>query len=150
MDAIKSDQGLLQFVLLRKVRTFDDVRETCLDYAEHQKIFFLPKKLTGNASGVLDIGAQERQQGTDKHALDKMDMLRKKFENLALLIKKNKPKPNIQDIICYKRKKPGHYASQCQMHTEVVKSCNYCGRYGHSETACCKKQADEAGLRNHN
>ena len=35
------------------------------------------------------------------------------------------------------------------MPTDSVKSCNYCGRYGHSEAACHKKQADEARSRNH-
>ena len=29
-----------------------------------------------------------------------------------------------------------------QMQTDAVESCNYCGRYGHSEAACYKKQAE--------
>ncbi len=91
MEVTKSDQSLLQFVLVRKARTFDNVRETCLEYAEHQKVYSLPKKVTENACSVLDVGAEERQQGTGEHALDKMDMLCKKFEDLALLITKNKP-----------------------------------------------------------
>ena len=77
-----------------------------------------------------------------------MDILCKKSEDLVLLITKSKPKPKIQDVICHKCKKPSHYASQCQMQTEPVKSCNYCGRYGHPEAACYKNQADEAKTRN--
>ncbi len=63
-------------------------------------------------------------------------MLRENFEDLALLSTKIKLKPNIQDAICDKSKKPGHYASQCQVQTESVKSCNYCGKYGYTEAAC--------------
>ncbi len=59
-------------------------------------MYSLPKKITGNVSDLLDIGAKERQQVTDEHALDKMDTLCKKFEDLALLITKNKPKPKFK------------------------------------------------------
>ncbi len=75
MEPINSDQSLLQFVLLRKAWTFDDVRETCLEYAEHKNLDSLLKKVTGNASGVLHMGEQERQRGTHEKGLDKMDML---------------------------------------------------------------------------
>ena len=51
MEAIKSDQSLLQFTLLRKVNTFDDVRKTCLEYAEHQNMYSLPKGVTEKPSG---------------------------------------------------------------------------------------------------
>ncbi len=77
-----------------------------------------------------------------------MDMLCKKFDDLVLLIIKSRTKPNIEDVICQKCKKPGHYASKCQIQTEPVKSCNHCGRYGHPEAACYKKQVDEAKARN--
>ena len=68
----------------------------------------------------------------------------KKFEQLALLKSKYKPKKNSQDIICHKSKKPGHYASQCQLIGIATQGCGYSGRYGHIEAACYKKQADEA------
>ena len=38
-EAIKSDQGMLQFVFLRKADTFEKVSETCLEYADNQKVF---------------------------------------------------------------------------------------------------------------
>ncbi len=47
-------------------------------------------------------------------------------------------------MIRHKSKNPGHCASQCQMQTEAVNSCSYCGRYCHSEAACYMNQADEA------
>ena len=38
LEAIKSDQGMLQFVFLRKADTYEKVRETCLVYADNQKV----------------------------------------------------------------------------------------------------------------
>ncbi len=55
MEAIKSDQSLLQFVSLRKVSTFDGVKDTCLGYAEHQKMYSLPKGVTTKPSGVFEL-----------------------------------------------------------------------------------------------
>ena len=63
---------------------------------------------------------------------------------MALLISKDKPEKNIQDIACHECNKPGHYASQCQLVGSATQGCGYCGRYVHTETACYKKQADEA------
>ena len=60
------------------------------------------------------------------------------------MISEDKPKNNSQDIICHKCKKPGHYASQCQLMRSATKGCSYCGSHGHTEVACYKKQADEA------
>ena len=34
-EAIKSDQGMLQFVLLRKADVYEKVRENCLEYADN-------------------------------------------------------------------------------------------------------------------
>ncbi len=84
IEAIRSDHNLLHFVLLRKVRTSEDVKETCLEYAEHQKLYPLIKKVTGNSSSVLDFRTYNKQQGTDEPDLNKIDMLCKKFEYLAL------------------------------------------------------------------
>ena len=38
-EADKFDQGMLQFVFLRKADTYEKVRETCLEYADNQKVF---------------------------------------------------------------------------------------------------------------
>ncbi len=92
MEAIQSDQSLLQFVLLRKANTFEEVKETCLEYAEHQKVYSLTKKVTGSSSGVLDVRMRNKQQKINELSLDKTDMLCKKFDDLALLIAKSKPK----------------------------------------------------------
>ncbi len=83
MEAIHSYEGLSHFVLLRNATMFDKVKETCLEYAEHQNVYSLPKQVTRNALGVLDTGTHKRPQGTDEQTLEKMDMLFKKFEDLA-------------------------------------------------------------------
>ena len=121
MKVVKSDQSFLQFVLLRKVSTFDDGKETCLGNAEHQKMYSLPKGVTEKSSRVFELEHGKSFQGKDDEALDKMDILCKNFEDLALLITKSKPKPNIQDIICHKCKKAGYYASLCQIQTDADK-----------------------------
>ncbi len=147
MKAIMFDQSLLQFVLLRKVNTLEEVKETCLEYAEHQKMIYLRKAVSANASCVLGTKTRKKAQKTNTQALDKMNMICKKFGDLAFLITKSKPKPIVQEIIRHKCKKPGHYAKQCQMKTDAVKSCNYCGRYYHTEAACYRNQAGEPKTR---
>jgi len=47
------------------------------------------------ASILLDCGTGKYERGTDDRTLDNMDILRKKFEDFALLMKKNKPNPGI-------------------------------------------------------
>ena len=37
-EAVKSDKGMLQFLFSRKADTFEKVRETCLEYADNQKV----------------------------------------------------------------------------------------------------------------
>ncbi len=53
LEFIMPDKILLKFVLLRKVRTFEEVKETCMEYSKHQKAYSLPKQASGNASTVL-------------------------------------------------------------------------------------------------
>ncbi len=60
----------------------------------------------------------ESLQKLDKKTSEKMDLPCKKFEDLALLVSRQKPGgagkavPR-QDIVCYRCKKTKHYASQC-------------------------------------
>ena len=129
---------------------FNEVKETCIEYGEHQSVYSLHKTVSRNSSGVRDVGTHNKQQGIDELALDNMDMLYKSFEYLAFLITRSKPKPCIQDVICHKCKKIGHYASKGQMQTGAVKYSSYCGRYGYSEASCSKTQADKAKARAQN
>ena len=66
MEDITSDQRLFHFAVLKKVRTLEDVKETFFEYAEHQKVYFLPKTLIADASGVLDMGTHQRSQGKNE------------------------------------------------------------------------------------
>ena len=38
-EAIKSDQGMFHFVLLRKADTYEKVRRNCLEYSDNQTVF---------------------------------------------------------------------------------------------------------------
>ena len=111
-EAIKSDQGTLQFVFLRKAYTYEKVREACLEYADNQKAF------ASHGEQVVDQARSSHQEGEKEelpnNTSEKVDILCKKFEQLASMISKDKPKKNIQDIICHKCKKPSHYARKCQ------------------------------------
>ncbi len=105
IEAIKSDLSLLHSVLLRKVWTLEHVKETFFEYAEHPKVYSVPKRVTTDVSCVLNTRTHKKSREKNKRdAFDKMDMLCKKFEDLALIIRKSKPKANFQDIICHKCK----------------------------------------------
>ena len=56
-EAIKSDQGMLQFVFLRKAYTYEKVRETCLEYADNQKAF------ASHVEQVVDQARSSSQEG---------------------------------------------------------------------------------------
>ncbi len=83
MEAIQWDQGLLNFLLPSKASTFDEVKEMCLWYAEHQKVYSFPKKVSGSTPCVLDVGTHNELQGIFLHALDKKYIPCKKFEDLV-------------------------------------------------------------------
>ncbi len=38
-EAIRSDQALVYFVLLRKANTYEQIKEACFEYADNQKVF---------------------------------------------------------------------------------------------------------------
>ena len=38
-EIFKSDQGMLQFVSLKEADMYEEVKETCLEYADNQKVF---------------------------------------------------------------------------------------------------------------
>ena len=42
-------------MLLGKTTTFDEVKETCLEHAEHQEVYSSPKEGTENSLGVPDV-----------------------------------------------------------------------------------------------
>ena len=125
-EAIKSDQGMLQFVFLRKADTYEKVRETCLEYAYNQKVFASQgEQVTDQTRSAHLEGEKEKLH---KKTSEKFDRVCKNFEQLALFIPKDKPKNNIQDITCDKYKKPGHCASQSQLVGSTTEGCRYCGR----------------------
>ena len=144
-EAIKSDQGMLQFVFLRKEDIYEKVRETRLEYADNQKLFAIQgEQITDYTRSGYQEGEKEKLH---KDTSEKVDITCKKVEKLALLISKDKPKKNIQYITCHKCKTSGHYASRCQLIGSTTQGCVYCGRYGHTEATCCKKQAEKARLK---
>ena len=141
-EAIKADQTLLQFVLIRGAKTYDDVKKACLEYAENQKV------LMPNVNEEVK-GEEEKKEEKKEDTSDKIDELCKQIGDLSLLIAKQHKNPsqgggNRPDVICHRCKKPGHYASQCQIPPRDVLVCTYCKKYGHTEKACYSKQRDEA------
>ena len=92
-EAIKSDQGMLQFVFLSKADTYQKVRETCTQYADNQKVFAsLEEQITDQTRSGNQEGEKEQLY---KEMSEKVGTLWKKFEQLALFISKGKPKKSI-------------------------------------------------------
>ena len=110
-------------------------------------MYSLPRKGTGKFVSNFDGRTSKISQDVDDNALDKMDMLCKKLKDLDLLIKKSKSKQSVQDVICHKCKRLGHYEIQYQMRAHAVNLCSHCGGYVHFAAACCKKEASEARAR---
>ena len=148
-EAIRSDQSLMYFVLFRKEKNSEQVKEACFEYAGNQKVFLgRQKEITEDETGKFKVEVESLQE-LDKKTSKNMDLLRQKFEDLALLVSKQKPDGVVkavlrQDIVCCKCKKTGHYASQCQLSTETISNCTYCSKYGDKINACYKKHPDEA------
>ena len=83
-EAIKSDQGMLQFVFLRKADTYEKVRENCLEYADNQKVFVSQREqVTDQTRSGHQEGEKEKLH---KETSEKVDTFCKKFEQLALLM----------------------------------------------------------------
>ena len=100
-------------MFLRKADKYEKVKEVCLDYTDNQKGFASQtEQIIHQARSGHHEGEKEK---IHKEISEKVDILCKKLEQLALLISKDIPKKNIQEITCHKYKKPGHYAIQCQV-----------------------------------
>ena len=72
-EAMKSDQGMLQFESLRKGDTYEKVREICIEYANNQKVF------ASQGEQVIDQ-AKSGDQESEKNFTRK---LRKRKTNFA-------------------------------------------------------------------
>lgn len=79
---------------------------------------------------IGQINATNKKKKREKNRKDtseSMKILCKKFEWLLLLISKDRPNNNIQDINFHKFKDPGHIVSQFQLSANTA---NVCGYYG--------------------
>ena len=116
---------MLKFVYLREADKYENVRETCLEYADNQIDFASQRE---QQIDQANSGHQEGEKLLHKENSEKVGSLSKKFEELALLISNDKPKKNIQDITCHKYNNTVHYASQCQLTGSMTQGSGYCGR----------------------
>ena len=134
MKAIKSDQKMLEFVLVRGDDSFEKVKKSCLDYERNQKLHDLGSSTSGSSC---------RKEKTDPTMEDLCEQMKQMQLMMAKLEKKSVPPKSSREPYCWKCKKTGHYAAQCTERPGDRLQCNYCGKHGHSEKSCYTKQADE-------
>ena len=66
------------------------------------------------------------------------------FEQLRLLVSKDKIKKNVQDLTYHKCMKSCHYSSQCQLTESTAQDAKIVEDKGIQKRNCYKKQADES------
>src|SRR2546423_863281 len=74
--------------------------------------------------------------------------LMKKFEGSNGYEKRNRKYDNFdkKEVICYRCKEKGHYASECGNRRDI--KCNICGKMGHYAKTCKKKNQSGYSMKN--
>ncbi len=105
IEALKSDQLLLQFVLLRGAKSYDEVKKYCTDYAENQKMM---KNPAGKQMNQVPTRKNNARFSNDTH----IDELCREVEKLHLFMSRVPRNQRQQKPLCHEWIKKGHYASQ--------------------------------------
>lgn len=123
IKAIKIDQKMTKFVLVRKENTFEKVKKSYLVYECNQKVYDLgaPSQITS---------AVDNKNGIDME--DLWEQMKKMQLMVAKLEKRNEYPRCPRDPYWWKCKKTGHHLSQCTERPGNRLSCDYCGRHGNS------------------
>src|SRR5436305_1060035 len=126
-NARNSERGVL-----RQMFSNQDYRQTNKVYQELQKKDVKPEEIDNL-----------------KKIMKEMKIwLMKKFEGSNGYEKRNRRYDNFdkKEIICYKCKEKGHYASECGNRKDI--KCNICGKIGHYARACREKNQSGYSTKN--
>ncbi len=105
-EALKTDQLLLQFVLFRGTKDYEEVKQYCTDYADNQKMMSAPSGSRGERPGNIRLPARTSND-------TRIDDLCREVEKLHLLMSNGPRNQRQAEPFCHKCNKKGHYASQC-------------------------------------
>ena len=125
-DSLKSDQMLLQFVLFRGAKNYDEIKQACVEYSDNRKMMDGP--ITNNERKGVRFTVQSEPKDS------RIDDLRKKVENLHLMVTKQHRSARQSEPVCYNCNKKGQYASQC--HSLQEPTCYRCNKKGHHAIEC--------------
>ncbi len=73
IEAIKSDQVMLQFVSLREATTFEEFRNAFFEYTENQTVTGLTSGRTIEATELIQFGQPEKSNDKRREAIEQMD-----------------------------------------------------------------------------
>ena len=120
-DSLKSEQMLLQFVLFRRAKIFNEIKQAYTEYSDNLKMMDGPGK--SNEGKGLRFTVQNEPKDS------RIEDLCKQVENLNLMVTKQPRSARQSEPVCYKCNKKGHYVSQCRFGQEPT--CYRCNKKGH-------------------
>ena len=133
-EALQGDYNLLQFVLFRGAKNYDEVKKYCLEYAGNQKMMGMKNN---DPQDVQTKGHMNRKRPEDS----RIDELCRKVENLHWMFSKPTRPPRPTEPFGYECIKKGHFASQCSSGQENV--CYRCNQKGHCANECSSRPRNE-------
>ena len=147
---------LLQFVLFRGAKIYNQIKQACVEYADNRKMMDGPGK-NNERKGVRFTVQSEpknsriedlsKQVGNLHLMVTKQPRLARQSESVCYKCNKKRRSASQcrsrQEPTCYQSNKKSHYASECPIKPDPLVSYTYCHRKGHRAEDCFVRKSNE-------